>query len=98
MTFISIHSVIICVVLPWRTYETHPYLSFKSGCDRSRVRTQEHNTTTTTHKCKEESTTTKWQIYDSENALKSLSNTLEAWPRSLRVVMCSKYAPRGLEA
>jgi hypothetical protein len=47
MTFISIYSVIICVVLPWRTYETHPYLSFKSGCDRSRVRTQEHNTTTT---------------------------------------------------
>jgi hypothetical protein len=32
--FISVHSVIICVVLPWRTYETHPALSFKSGCDR----------------------------------------------------------------
>jgi hypothetical protein len=26
MTFISIHFVIICDVLPWRTYETHsPY-------------------------------------------------------------------------
>jgi hypothetical protein len=25
------HSVIICVVLPWRTYETHPALSLKSG-------------------------------------------------------------------
>jgi hypothetical protein len=33
MTFISMHSVIICVVLPWRTYEMHPALSLKSGCD-----------------------------------------------------------------
>jgi hypothetical protein len=33
MTFISIHFVIICDVLPWRTYETQPALSFKSGCD-----------------------------------------------------------------
>jgi hypothetical protein len=33
MTFISIHLVIICVVLLWRTYETHPALSLKSGCD-----------------------------------------------------------------
>jgi hypothetical protein len=33
MTFISMHSVIICVVLPWRTYETHPAVSLKSGCD-----------------------------------------------------------------
>jgi hypothetical protein len=33
MTFISIHFVIICDVFPWRTYETHPALSFKSGCD-----------------------------------------------------------------
>jgi hypothetical protein len=33
VTFISIHSVIICVVLPWRTYETHSSLSLKSGCD-----------------------------------------------------------------
>jgi hypothetical protein len=24
--FISIHSVIVCVVLLWRTYETHPAL------------------------------------------------------------------------
>jgi hypothetical protein len=31
MTFISKHSVIICVVLPWRTYEMHPALSLKSG-------------------------------------------------------------------
>jgi hypothetical protein len=23
MIFISMHSIIICVVLPWRTYETH---------------------------------------------------------------------------
>jgi hypothetical protein len=38
MTFISMHSVIICVVLPWRTYETHPALSLKSGCDRSGIR------------------------------------------------------------
>jgi hypothetical protein len=38
MTFISMQSVIICVVLPWRTYETHPALSFKSGCDRSDIR------------------------------------------------------------
>jgi hypothetical protein len=33
VTFISIHLVIICVVLLWRTYETHPTLSLKSGCD-----------------------------------------------------------------
>jgi hypothetical protein len=37
VTFISIHFVIICDVLLWRTYETHPALSLKSGCD-SRVR------------------------------------------------------------
>jgi hypothetical protein len=34
MTFISRHSVIMCVVLPWRTYEMHPDLSLKSGCDK----------------------------------------------------------------
>jgi hypothetical protein len=34
MTFISIHFVIICDVLSWRTYETHLALSFKSGCDK----------------------------------------------------------------
>jgi hypothetical protein len=34
MTFIYMHFVIICVVLPWRTYEMHPALSLKSGCDR----------------------------------------------------------------
>jgi hypothetical protein len=33
MTFISIHYVIICHVLSWRTYETHPTLSLKTGCD-----------------------------------------------------------------
>jgi hypothetical protein len=33
VTFISIHFVIICDVLLWRTYETHPSLSLKSGCD-----------------------------------------------------------------
>jgi hypothetical protein len=33
VTFISIHFVIICYVLIWRTYETHPALSLKSGCD-----------------------------------------------------------------
>jgi hypothetical protein len=33
VTFISIHLVIICVVLLWRTYETHLALSLKSGCD-----------------------------------------------------------------
>jgi hypothetical protein len=38
VTFISIHSVIICVVLPWRAYETHPDLSLKSGCDRTSIR------------------------------------------------------------
>jgi hypothetical protein len=32
MIFISMHSIIICVVLLWRTYETHPALSLKSGC------------------------------------------------------------------
>jgi hypothetical protein len=34
MTFISMHSVIVCVVLSWRTYEMHPNLSLKPGCDR----------------------------------------------------------------
>jgi hypothetical protein len=34
VTFISIHFVIICDVLLWRTYETHPALSFKSECDK----------------------------------------------------------------
>jgi hypothetical protein len=33
MTFIYIHLVIICVVFLWRTYETHPALPLKSGCD-----------------------------------------------------------------
>jgi hypothetical protein len=33
MRFTSMHSVIICVILPWRTYETHPALFLKSGCD-----------------------------------------------------------------
>jgi hypothetical protein len=33
VTFISIHFVIICGVLFWRTYETHPALSLKFGCD-----------------------------------------------------------------
>jgi hypothetical protein len=33
VTFISIHLVIIYVVLLWRTYETHPALPLKSGCD-----------------------------------------------------------------
>jgi hypothetical protein len=31
--FISIYSVIMCVVLLWRTYEMHPSLFLKSGCD-----------------------------------------------------------------
>jgi hypothetical protein len=35
VTFISIHFVIICDVLFWRTYETHPALSLKSRCDTS---------------------------------------------------------------
>jgi hypothetical protein len=30
---ISIHFAIICDVLLWRTYEMHPALSLKSGCD-----------------------------------------------------------------
>jgi hypothetical protein len=33
VTFISIHFVIICDVVLWRTYETHPALSLKTGCD-----------------------------------------------------------------
>jgi hypothetical protein len=36
--FISIHLVIICVVLLWRTYEMHAALSLKSGCDTSGIR------------------------------------------------------------
>jgi hypothetical protein len=34
VTFISIHFVIICDILLWRTYQTHPTLPLKSGCDR----------------------------------------------------------------
>jgi hypothetical protein len=34
VTFISIHFVIICDVLLWRTYEMHPVLPLKSGCDK----------------------------------------------------------------
>jgi ABC-type uncharacterized transport system permease subunit len=37
VTFIAIHLVIICVVLLWRTYETHTALSLKSGCDNVRM-------------------------------------------------------------
>jgi hypothetical protein len=33
VAFISIHFVIICDVLSWRTYETHSALFFKSGSD-----------------------------------------------------------------
>jgi hypothetical protein len=36
VTFISIHFVIICDVLVCRTYETHPALSLKSGCDTTK--------------------------------------------------------------
>jgi hypothetical protein len=35
VTFISIHFVIICDVLLWHTYETHPALSLKSVCDNT---------------------------------------------------------------
>jgi hypothetical protein len=38
VTFISIHFVIICDVLLWRTYEMHPAILLKSGCDRSDIR------------------------------------------------------------
>jgi hypothetical protein len=38
VTFISIHFVIICDVLLWRTYEMYPALSLKSGCDTSGIR------------------------------------------------------------
>jgi hypothetical protein len=31
VTFISIHFVIICDVLLWRIYETHPALSLNPG-------------------------------------------------------------------
>jgi hypothetical protein len=37
VTFISLHFVIICVVLLWRTYVTHPALSLKSLCDTRSV-------------------------------------------------------------
>jgi hypothetical protein len=33
VTFISIHLVIVCVLLLWHTYETHPGLPLKSGCN-----------------------------------------------------------------
>jgi hypothetical protein len=44
VTFISIHLVIICVVLLWRTYETHPALPLKSRCDiNACVREEDYN-------------------------------------------------------
>jgi hypothetical protein len=42
VTFISIHLVIICVVLLWHTYETHPGLPLKSGCDSGEDGGREH--------------------------------------------------------
>lgn len=33
VALVSIHWVIVCVDLLWRTYETHPVLSLKFGCD-----------------------------------------------------------------
>jgi hypothetical protein len=38
VTFMSIHFIITCDVLLWRTYEMHPTLSLKSLCDRSGIR------------------------------------------------------------
>jgi hypothetical protein len=59
----------------------------------SRIRTQEHNAATThTQMQKKERATTKSLSNNLENALKSLSSTLEAWSRSLGVVVCLKYA------
>jgi hypothetical protein len=54
---------------------------------RVRTRTQEHNTATT-HTNAQKSAITKQQSNDSENALKYLLDTLEAWSRSLEVVVC----------
>jgi uncharacterized membrane protein len=34
VAFVSIHRVIICVDLVWRTDETHPSLSLKPGSDK----------------------------------------------------------------
>jgi hypothetical protein len=46
VTFISIHLVIICVVLLWRTYEMHLTLPLKSGCDKTQVVLHDGTTTT----------------------------------------------------
>jgi hypothetical protein len=39
VTFNSIHLVIICVILLWRTYETYLILPLKFGCDRENIKT-----------------------------------------------------------
>jgi hypothetical protein len=39
VAFISTHLVIVCVVLLWHTYETHPGLLLKSGWDMVTTRT-----------------------------------------------------------
>jgi hypothetical protein len=39
MTFISMHSVIICVVLPWRTYETHRLYPLNMGVTSTKCKT-----------------------------------------------------------
>jgi hypothetical protein len=38
VTFISIHLVIVCVVLLWSTYEMHPGLPLKFGCDNLSIK------------------------------------------------------------
>jgi hypothetical protein len=53
VTFICIHFVIICDVILWRTYETHPTLSLKSRCDITTVR--EHELRLNSHKSSHES-------------------------------------------
>jgi hypothetical protein len=42
VTFISIHFVIMCVVLLWRTYEMHSTLSLKSWCDTQPTEAHQH--------------------------------------------------------
>jgi hypothetical protein len=37
VTFVSIHWVIICIDVLWRTYEMHLGLPLKSGCDSHRL-------------------------------------------------------------
>jgi hypothetical protein len=67
-------------------------LNQKRSKEESRICTQRAQSQQHTHKCKEDSATTKRQSNDSENALKSPSNASKAWLQSLKVAVYCRNA------